>query len=66
MPKMTGKELSDRMRVVRPAIRTLFVTGYSASSIADRGILIPGAVLLSKPFTASSLLHKVREVLDAS
>jgi hypothetical protein len=42
----------------------LFTSGYTDDAIVHRGILHEGALLLSKPYTPSSLTRKVREVLD--
>jgi hypothetical protein len=46
-------------------MRILYVSGYTATVIAEQGVPNPGIVLLQKPFTVSSLTAKVREVLDA-
>jgi hypothetical protein len=43
----------------------LYISGYTDSFIAGHGILDPGAILLNKPFTEDTLIHKVREVLDS-
>lgn len=42
------------------------MSGYTDSFIADHGVLEEGIYLLHKPFTEEALMHKVREVLDAS
>ncbi len=65
MPQMDGKILSDLLLDAVPDLRVLYVTGYAGDVIAQRGILIEGAALLRKPFTAALLAGKVREVLDA-
>jgi CheY-like chemotaxis protein len=65
MPTMNGKDLSQRVHALRPAIRTLFTSGYTADTIAHRGVLEPGIHFLEKPFTLDSLARKVREVLTA-
>ncbi len=64
MPGMNGKELSERLVAVRPGLRFLFVSGYTANIIAERGVLDEGVKLLAKPFTLASLAAAVREVLD--
>ena len=43
----------------------LYVSGYTHSGMAERGVLDPTMAFLQKPFTASSLLARVREALDA-
>ena len=64
MPQMNGRELSERLALVRPGIKTLFVSGYTDNAIVRKGILKPGIVFLQKPFTAAALARKVRQVLD--
>jgi two-component system, cell cycle sensor histidine kinase and response regulator CckA len=64
MPLMNGKVLAENLRVERPDAKVLFVSGYTDDHILSRGILEHGTAFLQKPFTAISLAHKVREVLD--
>jgi CheY-like chemotaxis protein len=64
MPGMNGKELSERMRNLRPKVKVLFSSGYTADVIAHRGVLQPNVAYLSKPYTAGELAAKVREVLS--
>jgi len=54
MPVMNGKELSDRIRVLKPGIKILFTSGYTNDAIAHRGVLEPGVQLLEKPFSLDS------------
>jgi DNA-binding response OmpR family regulator len=65
MPGMSGRELWDRLRVLSPDSRVLFMSGYTDDVIARHGVLEPGIAFLQKPFTAFGLAGKVREVLDA-
>jgi PAS domain S-box-containing protein len=65
MPDMNGHELAKELLRARPTLRVLYISGYATDGIADRGVLDPGVELLSKPFTAGSLLARVRAVLDA-
>jgi PAS domain S-box-containing protein len=64
MPHMSGKELSDRFRVLYPQTKILFTSAYTENAIVHQGTLTPGVILLQKPFTPSALAVKVREVLD--
>ena len=66
MPDMNGKQLSDALAARWPALRTLFVSGYSANVLAPHGVLHPGVEFLAKPFTRAELLRRVRELLDRS
>ena len=64
MPGMSGKELHDRLILLRPGLQALFMSGYTEDTIANHGVLDPGTDFLPKPFTAEELTSKVREVLD--
>jgi CheY-like chemotaxis protein len=64
MPGMNGKELADRLRLSRPDIKVLFVSGYTAEVISRQGILEGGVSLISKPFSPRELLNKIRQTLD--
>jgi CheY-like chemotaxis protein len=64
MPKMGGRELVEQLRKVRPAIRVLYMSGYTAASIDEQDVVEPGTAFLRKPFALAEMLGKVREVLD--
>jgi len=64
MPGMNGRAVSDALTARYPALRTLFVSGYTANVIAHHGVLDEGVEFLEKPFTRESLLRRVRDVLD--
>ena len=64
MPEINGRELANHLRGRNPAIRVLYVSGYTENVIGERGVLEPGIHFLQKPFTPAALAHKVREVLD--
>ena len=65
MPGMNGRELHTRLAQTRPALRCLYMSGYTANVIAHQGILEPGMHFLEKPFTIQSLLGKLGAVLAA-
>ena len=66
MPRVGGKELFERLKPLRPAIKVLFTSGYTSNAIVHHGILNPGIAFLPKPFSPVYLAHKVREILDQS
>jgi CheY-like chemotaxis protein len=63
MPGLNGKELEQRLRVRRPDLKCLFMSGYTGNVIARHGILEEGVNFLQKPFTNQTLVEKVRETL---
>ncbi len=63
LPGMNGKELVARLRVGRPGLRCLYMSGYTADVIAQHGVLDAGVAFLQKPFTIQSLAEKAREAL---
>lgn len=63
LPRMNGRELSERMAEHYPAVRTLFMSGYTDDATLKDGVLESRAAFLQKPFSMETLLHKVREVL---
>ena len=65
MPGMNGRELNEKLVACNPALKCIFMSGYTANVIAHHGILDEGIHFLAKPFTVSALAEKVREVLDS-
>jgi GAF domain-containing protein/CheY-like chemotaxis protein len=63
MPGMSGPQLADRITARRPAVRVLYVSGYTDRAIVT-GDGPPAAALLHKPFSPGVLAGKVREALD--
>ena len=64
MPDMNGKELAERIRAIKPGIRCLHMSGYTADVIARQGILDEGIQFIPKPFSLAELASKVRDILD--
>jgi signal transduction histidine kinase len=65
MPQMSGRELAAILHDSRPAMRILYVSGYTDDAVVRHGLLDRSMAFLQKPFTPSGLARKVREVLDA-
>ena len=66
MPEMNGKDLRDEVVVLRPDVKILFMSGYTADAIANRGVMNPETNFLQKPFSINDLKDKVRQTLDSA
>ncbi len=66
MPTMSGRELYEKIVALRPGIRVLYMSGYTAEIIAKSGRLEPGTGFLQKPFTVEELAERLRATLDRS
>jgi YesN/AraC family two-component response regulator len=64
MPEVNGRALAERLSVTAPAMRILFMSGYSDEAVYRHGEISPNAAFIEKPFTDRTLARKVREVLD--
>jgi PAS domain S-box-containing protein len=64
MPGYSGREVAERLLAHCPDMKVLFMSGYMRDTIARHGVLVPGIILLEKPFRPETLARKVREVLD--
>lgn len=65
MPKMNGKDLYKRLKSVRPDLKVLYMSGYTANVIVHHGVLDKGVQFISKPFNILALSEKIREALGA-
>ena len=64
MPRMTGQELAVRLQSENPALRVIFMSGYSERAATEMANADPSVRLLSKPFSRSAILRAVRESLQ--
>jgi CheY-like chemotaxis protein len=65
MPEMNGRDLADRIAVMRPGVRVLFMSGYTEDAIVHHGVLADGTAFLAKPFSPDGLVSAVRDALDS-
>jgi len=63
MPHMQGKELADKIRILQPNVRVVFMSGYTQGLLGAQGVLEPSVHLIEKPFSETTLLTKLREIL---
>lgn len=64
MPGIDGINLYNRISLICPEVRVLYMSGYPRDVISRHGAVDNGVNFLSKPFSISDLSSKVREVLD--
>ena len=64
MPRMNGKQMFDEIRRIRPDMKALFSSGYSAKIIEQQGDLGANAEFMTKPLQPALLVKMVREMLD--
>lgn len=64
MPGASGPELTSRLVERRPALKVIYMSGYTDETIVHHGVLKPGIAFLHKPFTAEALGRKIREVIE--
>ncbi len=63
---MDGKQLARRISALKPGVRVLYMSGYTADVIAQRGVLEQNTDFLQKSFSRTELATKVHEVLRAA
>ncbi|HUK68712.1 MAG TPA: hypothetical protein VLW50_08170 [Streptosporangiaceae bacterium] len=66
MPQTPGKEVADRIRLLQPSAKMLFMSSYTAGVLATEGVLETGVNLIEEPFTEAFLIAKLRDVLSAA
>jgi CheY-like chemotaxis protein len=64
MPGLSGRQVADDLKRLRPDTRVLYTSGYTDDAVVRHGVLEAGIAYLQKPFTAASLTRKVRATLD--
>jgi CheY-like chemotaxis protein len=64
MPEMNGRDLANSSSSLRPRLKRLFNSGYTADVIAPQGVRDNGAFFLQKPFSNKELAVTVRRALD--
>jgi CheY-like chemotaxis protein len=64
MPGGSGPELARQLMERRPALKVIYMSGYTEDTVLQNGVVNPAIVFLQKPFTAASLGQKILDVLD--
>jgi DNA-binding response OmpR family regulator len=66
LPHASGVEVAKHLRVSRPGVRVLYMSGYTENAVAHQSVLDADVELLPKPFSFEQLLSRVRQLLDAA
>lgn len=61
---MNGRQVADAARVLQPALKVLFITGYAENAAVSGGHLEPGMAVVTKPFVMAELAHKIAEMIE--
>jgi DNA-binding NtrC family response regulator len=64
MPKKNGKEAYEEIKKIRPDVKVIFTSGYTADVLHKKGILEEGINFISKPISPNEFIRMVRKVLD--
>ncbi|MET1072808.1 MAG: ATP-binding protein, partial [Umezawaea sp.] len=66
MPHMLGKEVAEQVRLIKPEIQVIFMSGYARPVLASQGRLEAGVALVEKPFSEADLLAMAGQVLNGN
>jgi YesN/AraC family two-component response regulator len=66
MPKVSGKDAVEAIRLLKPSVKVLYISGYTDDIIHKQGIRDETVNFISKPVSGSDLLLKIRSILDAA
>ena len=64
MPRMSGRALAQELTKMRPTVKVIYMSGYADNAVVHNGVVDEGTHFIGKPFSATDLARKVREVLD--
>ncbi|GBE52473.1 blue-light-activated protein [bacterium BMS3Bbin14] len=64
MPGMNGLELIETIKIDRPEIKAILMSGYTDNVVTHHGVLKPGIIFINKPLLPIAMANKIREVLD--
>jgi two-component system cell cycle sensor histidine kinase/response regulator CckA len=63
MPQMSGRELSEKVKMIHPETTVVFMSGYSNNLLSNQQTLDPRHILLQKPIRLPQLGKRLREIL---
>jgi CheY-like chemotaxis protein len=63
---MSGWELADQARQIRPDLPILYSSGYALETLVEQGRAPTQSIILTKPYRKADLARTLREALTAS
>ncbi len=66
MPLMNGRDLAEWLVERHPNGKVLFMSGYTDDTLLAHGVAVRDIAFIHKPFTPTTLVQRVREVLDST
>ena len=63
MPGMSGPKVAEMLTGMRPAMKVIYMSGYTDDAILRHGVMAHDMAFLQKPFTPERLHNKILEVL---
>jgi len=65
MPRMSGRQLAERLALIRPQLKVLYMSGYTSDAVLRHGVRDATIAFIQKPITPGLLVRRVREALDS-
>lgn len=63
MPEVIGPDMIANLRLLKPELKAIFMSGYAENGQVGSKLLEEGAILIQKPFSTAQLLDTIRQVL---
>lgn len=64
MPRKNGRQLTEKLRTIRPDLKVLYTTGYTRNAILHEGVIDSDVVLLVRPYSLDDLANQVHMALN--